>query len=219
MILNRKSPDIFADVAEFTELAQPDLLVKPNELPYSIAVALAIKLIEEECNEEYIPALKKYKEAKTRENLLNVIDGAMDCIYVIAWAMRVLNVPAQAMWNEVQKSNMDKFIKVTTSNGQYAEAIDAGAVGPIDYAPDTPDKCLFEEIEFKGHKYWVFRNRETNKVMKPRSWNPPNLHKVLEEYETILKMRSMPDGIAAQFMKEYFHEMESRRDRGEIIDR
>lgn len=211
MILNRKSPDVFADVAKFTELAQPDMLVPHAERVSDKAINLAIKLIEEECNKEYIPALHKYLVARTRENLIEVIDGAMDSIYVIAWAMRVLNVPAQAMWNEVQRSNMAKFKKrFNVSNMMDDDSI------PPEPHESTP-KDVVVEVNARGN-YWVLTNAQTGKVIKPANWTQPDLFKVLEEHETIQRIRSQPDGVAVVFMKNYFHEMENRRDRGEVID-
>ena len=202
MILNRKSPDVFKDVAEFTELAQPDMLVPfgaPTELA---AVQLAIKLFEEEGIKEYFLALQQYLNNPSRENLIAVADGGMDTIYVIAWAMRVLNVPAQAMWNEVQRSNMAKFPK-------EGPLVDPRPLEIIEYVEvDT-------EINIRKGRL-IITNAETGKVMKPRGWTPPDLQTVLLEAEQIHKMRTMPDKIAATTLMEYFHFNEARRENGEI---
>jgi len=200
MILNRKSPDVFKDVAEFTELAQPDMLVPfgaPTELA---AVQLAIKLFEEEGIKEYFLALQQYLNNPSRENLIAVADGGMDTIYVIAWAMRVLNVPAQAMWNEVQRSNMAKFLPIAPVGG---------VVEPLDLPLDA---C---ELNIRnGH--FVITRCDTGKVVKPKGWTPPALHTVLLEAEQIHKMRTMPDKVAATTLMEYFHFNEARRESGEI---
>jgi hypothetical protein len=202
MIPNRKKASVFDDVAAFTELAQPDMLVPEGAVPHLKAVELAINLIKEECNKEYIPALEKYMANQTRENLIQVLDGGLDCIYVIAWAFKVLNLPGNAGWNEVQRSNMAKFIK----EDPLANPI------PLDI-PEYKDI----EVEIKlRNDHWVITNAQTGKVMKPRGWTPPKLFDLMLALETMYNLRTMPDGIATGFLKEYFHTREERIMQGEL---
>lgn len=211
MILNRKSPDVFKDVAEFTELAQPDMLVPLGQVPSQKAMELAVKLVEEECNREYIPALKKFMEFPSKENLIGVIDGGMDTIYAIAWALRILNAPSQAMWNEVQRSNMAKFPLVNHKNIDEMTAQPA-LVHPLDL-PEYKDV----PVEYNTRKdRFVLTNADTGKVMKPKGWTPPNLHAVLEEFETVERMRNQPDMVGTTLLLEYFHFQEGRKEKGEI---
>lgn len=198
--MNRKSPDVFADVTKFFEIAQPEMLVPLGKIPSHKALELAFKLIEEECVKEYMPALQKFTESPTRENLIEVIDGAMDSIYVIAWAMRLLNVPSQAMWNEVQRSNMAKFTSIINKIPQRHK--------------DAPQDIEVEVNERNG--YWVICNKATGKVVKPEGWTQPDLFAVLQEYETINKLRTQHDMIADIFFHDYFHEMESRREQDRL---
>lgn len=206
MILNRKSTDVFKDVAEFAELAQPDMLVPIGAEPLPKAIELAIKLLEEEKDKEYIPALQAYKNSRTKENLVAVIDAGMDSIYVIAWAMRVLNAPAQACWNEVQRSNMAKF----------PPAIINYEPVPLDLPEYKDIPVEVNEVTTPSGNRWILTNADTGKVMKPKGWTPPNLHAVLHEAEQIHKMRTMPDQVATGAMIEYFHFNEARREAGEI---
>lgn len=202
MILNRKSADVFKDVGAFTELAQPNMLPVNGQINPK-AIDLAIKLIDEECNKEYIPALHEFVRAPSRENLIKVIDGGMDSIYVIAWAMKVFGVDATPFWNEVQRSNMAKF----PEDGPMAD-------------PRPLEIEEYENIDTEmniraGH--WVITNAKTGKVMKPRGWTPPDLFKVATELEMIHKLRTMPDAIATNFYPDYFEYMEARIEKGEII--
>lgn len=203
MIINRKSSDVFKDVAEFTELAQPNMLVPFGALTELAAVQLAIKLFEEEGIKEYFLALQQYLNNPSRENLIAVADGGMDTIYVIAWAMRVLNVPAQAMWNEVQRSNMAKF---PLYMGEHDSLLPA----------ELPEYKGVAVDYKKRMNRWVLTNADTGKVMKPKGWTPPDLNTVLLEAEQIHKMRTMPDKVAATTLMEYFHFNETRRENGEI---
>jgi len=68
-------------------------------------------LVNEETNEELMPALDKYFKARTTENLTEVVDGAIDSIYVLAGLLNSLIGPdkAQQCWNEVQNSNLSKI--------------------------------------------------------------------------------------------------------------
>jgi hypothetical protein len=171
MIPNRKKADVFGDVAKFTELAQPDMLVPEGQAPHPKAIELAIKLIDEECNSEYIPALRKLLANRSRENLLEVLDGAIDSIYVIAWALRILNLPAHAAWNEVQRSNMAKF-----PLSDYGEK-DTFAVSKLDPAIDI-------DVNVRDRRL-VLTNHETGKVVKPAGWTPPDLFGVIMAIESM----------------------------------
>lgn len=199
-LMNRKAPNVFADVAKFTEVAQPDMLVEKGQRPKEKAIQLAIALIEEEYGREYLPALLKYKAEPTIENLTEVVDGAMDCIYVIAWAMRVFNVPAEACWNEVQRSNMAKFPDF--------DPYDANCKEP------TPHES-HEGIGFicevnTSYQKIVIRNATTGKVMKPAGWTPPDIAQVLAQDALIHSLVRRPDIIADRFLRNYFYESERR---------
>lgn len=207
MILNRKPADIFKDVGAFTELAQPNMLPKDGIVSPQ-AIDLAIKLIDEECNKEYIPALHEFLHAPSRENLIKVIDGAMDVIYVSSWAMKVFGVDGTPFWNEVQRSNMAKFPLQATMPLE---------LGPQHAILDIPEyKDIDVECNIRNDRY-VFTNAKTGKVMKPHGWTPPDLFKVATELEMIHKLRTMPDAIATNFYPSYFKYMEARIAKGEIV--
>lgn len=211
MILNRKPADVFKDVGAFTELAQPNMLPQ-NGIISQKAIELAIKLIEEECNQEYIPALQTFALSITRENLIKVIDGAMDVIYVASWAMKVFGVDGTPFWNEVQRSNMAKFPYFDP------QALDEQTgTTPLPVPLDLPEYKRVNVEYNKRKDHWVITNADTGKVMKPRGWTPPDLFKVAEELEMIHKLRTMPDSVATNFYPSYFKHMEVRIEKGEIV--
>lgn len=66
-------------------------------------------LVQEEVLETSV-AWNKYAVAPTYENLAEVVDGAIDTIYVLAGMLNSLLGPDKALqsWQEVQRSNMSK---------------------------------------------------------------------------------------------------------------
>jgi predicted HAD superfamily Cof-like phosphohydrolase len=69
---------------------------------------LASKLIQEEAK-EFFDGFNKFEEAQSFENMTEMVDGAMDLIYVVLWAMLKMNIPVDACFAEVQRSNMMKL--------------------------------------------------------------------------------------------------------------
>lgn len=201
-LIDRTSPDVFKDVALFTEIAQQDMLVPKGKMPLDKAIALAIGLIEEEYEKEYMPALLRYRANPSQENLKEVFDGGLDCIYVIAWAFRVLNLPSQAGWNEVQRSNMAKLVNFDPHNSSIQPP------HPLDIA-DYKNISYIHEVNIKYEKV-IIRNADTGKIMKPMGWTPPNLGEVILQDNLIAKICSMPDGVHDRFMRNYFLESEAR---------
>lgn len=76
-------------------------------------VELAIKLIEEEVNEELLPAVKQIFAGPMdgdHEQLLltSILDGAVDSVYVIYQLCNTLGLPFDEAFAEVHRSNMAK---------------------------------------------------------------------------------------------------------------
>ena len=71
---------------------------------------LYMNLVWEEVVQELMPAWQRYEHAQTKENLTEVVDGAIDGIYVLAGLLNSLVGPDMALqcWEEVQRSNMSK---------------------------------------------------------------------------------------------------------------
>lgn len=72
---------------------------------------LYLELVKEEVVRELLPAWEKYAHAPTTENLTEVVDGAIDGMYVLAGLLNSLIGPDKALtcWGEVQRSNMSKI--------------------------------------------------------------------------------------------------------------
>jgi hypothetical protein len=84
---------------------------KPTGNVHEGIINLRIRLINEEVNEELIVALNRLKRAtpETEDTLLEeVLDGAVDSIYVILGTLLTLGLPFGHAFAEVQRSNMSK---------------------------------------------------------------------------------------------------------------
>jgi predicted HAD superfamily Cof-like phosphohydrolase len=60
------------------------------------------RLIDEEVNKELLPAMME-------GDLVAIADGCIDAIYVILGTLVSYGIPASECWDEVQRSNMDKY--------------------------------------------------------------------------------------------------------------
>lgn len=204
MIPNRNSPNVFADVRRFIDIAQSDLRSELNHKPQDGAMVLAKQIINEEVNKELLVNLEKLINGDfSLELLAEVLDDAVDSIYVIAWLIEILSLPGEAAWNEVQRANMSKF-----------PLADGFAPPPQDASieVDVQEVTIPEEPANR----WVLRNKLTQKIVKPEGFVPPNIHEVVLQILTMRKLRSMPNVIADPFMREYFNETERRIEAGEI---
>ncbi len=111
----KESPDVFGDVHAFhqvTDLPHPDSL---TSLPGEDSLALRQDLIEEEVNNELMPALTRLQTLQVNstdlareEVMVEIADGIIDAIYVLVGAGVTLGMPLRKVWDEVQRSNMAK---------------------------------------------------------------------------------------------------------------
>lgn len=70
-------------------------------------IELAVKLIEEEVNEELLPAVRAIAGGQ-HADLVEILDGAVDSVYVIYQLCNTLGLPFDEAFAEVQRSNMAK---------------------------------------------------------------------------------------------------------------
>jgi predicted HAD superfamily Cof-like phosphohydrolase len=98
---------------------------------------LRMKLIQEECDQELLPALDSY-------DISEIADGAADLIYVVVGTCISYGIPINRIFREVHYSNMTKT-PVKAENGQkYGTKTPKGP----DYIP--PDiKGILEHPELK----------------------------------------------------------------------
>ena len=98
--------------------------------------ALYAELVNEEVVRELVPALHKYLSAPTTENLVDVVDGGIDSIVVIAGLLNCLIGPDKAAmaWQEVQRSNMSKAVW-DGQNWQVMRREDGKVLKPASFSP------------------------------------------------------------------------------------
>jgi Phosphoribosyl-ATP pyrophosphohydrolase len=70
---------------------------------------LRAELIKEEVANELFPALQKFANFQSLENLTEVADALVDSVYVILGCAVAMDLPWEQLWNEVHRSNMAKI--------------------------------------------------------------------------------------------------------------
>jgi len=130
-------------------------------------VALYRKLIAEE-DKETNDALDAYDLNPTPETITEVADGLLDGIYVRIGLLHGLGLDPQALWDEVQRSNIDKL------KHPCGACEGTGTVSREPETGDPTDVVRCETCNGQSHVYRVKR-RDDGKVLKPDGWTPPNL--------------------------------------------
>lgn len=96
------------DVMAFIRGTENPVADQPGEF---VDVGLCLRLIKEEVQRELIPALEQ-------RNVVMAIDGAVDSIYVILFAMCKMGIDLEPFWDEVQRTNMAKLPVVKDEHGK-----------------------------------------------------------------------------------------------------
>ena len=145
-----------------TDLPHPvDLTVMPG----ADQLVLREKLILEEVNDELLPALIQlrhlqvdgYKETPgeerdplvdvddggreklRKEHMVEIADGIVDAIYVLAGCGVTMGIPLGEVWHEVQRSNM---AKVDPETGKVRRRDDGKILKPEGWTPPDVKKAL-----------------------------------------------------------------------------
>lgn len=100
------------DVTAFHYVTETPVLTEP-QLPSDERLMLRAELIREE-SRETIDALHSGHSPAVRDALVEIADGIIDAIYVLVGTGLELGLPMQALWDEVQRSNMAKAVEQTT---------------------------------------------------------------------------------------------------------
>lgn len=213
MIPNRKAPNVFADTKKFIELAQPDHITPLGAQPAIKTLQLIKHLVNEEVNKEFMVNLEAMIASGniSFEQMVQFLDDAIDSIYVLAWGIAALSLPGEAAWNEVQRANMSKFPLV--KDQPHDELMAAPALPMPAELPEYKDIKVRWNVR-QGH--FVLTNEETGKVVKPKGFNKPDIFEVVMNLLAMKKLRENPSLISDPLLKDYFHEMEKRREQGEI---
>lgn len=119
--IKEENMSVFHEQHQFMTTTQQ----KPN-------ASLYLELVKEEVVHELLPAWERYRTGPTSENLTEVVDGAIDGIYVLAGLLNSLIGPdkAKMCWDEVQRSNMSK---VGPDGVKFRE--DGKVLKPVTYFP------------------------------------------------------------------------------------
>jgi predicted HAD superfamily Cof-like phosphohydrolase len=154
---------MLADIRAFQHAFE----VKPG--PESIA--LYRDLIVEEFGKELPEAFAKYDaDPENSEAVCEVIDAALDSVYVLLGLIYVMGIEPQPHWDEIQRANIDKI---------KHPCADCQATGEIVNPANVEQLIPCPTCNRNGHVYKIKR-REDGKVLKPDNWRPPNHLPILE---------------------------------------
>ncbi|GAB4107827.1 nucleoside triphosphate pyrophosphohydrolase family protein [Echinicola sediminis] len=152
-----KDPKTLSAVAAFHETFKHPVLSQPA-IPEEKRSKLRVSLIAEE--------LKELEEGIRNQDIVEVADALCDIQYVLAGAVLEFGLADkfEALFNEVQRSNMSKACKSV----EEAEATVAH------YQARGVD-CFYEK---EGDLYLVFR-KEDRKTLKSVNYSPADLKGIL----------------------------------------
>lgn len=131
-------------------------MVAMGQLPRKIGEAvpladfeLADRLIREEYKELQV-GFEKFRCSQSFENMAEMVDGACDLIYVVLWAMLKFNIPFDACFAAVQRSNMAKL----QDDGTVLKNEHGKVQKPANWTPPDIHSILlehFDEAIWKGN--------------------------------------------------------------------
>lgn len=133
----------YSEFADACDIPRGNLTVGAN-LP---AIKLAESLVVEEWENETKPALAKYKQAPTIENLVEVADGIGDTIYVLCQLARSLAIPLDDVFNAIHAANMGKV----GPDGKVVRRADGKILKPEGWKP--PDIFLLLCAAYANESY------------------------------------------------------------------
>lgn len=109
MKFGKSKPSHFLQQREFMLAMRKRVSDMPGEAVVKEDVELAIRLIDEEVNDELIPMLARWVRGhRNLDTLAGILDGAVDSVYVIYQACNTMGLQFDQAWELVQKSNMAK---------------------------------------------------------------------------------------------------------------
>lgn len=138
------------DVKKFHEGVGAPMPDKPT-VPPDERVRLRANLILEECRETILNMFDNSEvythwtdteapegfSLPVKVDLVGVADGLADMIYVIVGTALEFGIPLDRVWNEVQRSNMDKF-----RDGVVKRRADGKILKPDDWKGPDIERCL-----------------------------------------------------------------------------
>lgn len=130
------------------------------ELPPADVAALRVALIKEEFGE--------LRKALTLNDLVGVADAIADLLYVVHGTALACGIDIDPIFAEVHRSNMTKLAPCTAPFCRYHGDL---LEGDPQSAKDGCSAC--------NYTGYVVLRREDGKVLKPNTYEPPEIGKVL----------------------------------------
>lgn len=122
------------DVARFHEVTDTPVRTVP-EFPSDERVKLREELIVEEVVRELLRSIRE-------RDMVGVADGGIDSIYVIIGMMHEFGLPLQALWDEVQRSNMAKAVEQPDGTFKVLKRADSKILKPNNWTPPDIEGVL-----------------------------------------------------------------------------
>jgi predicted HAD superfamily Cof-like phosphohydrolase len=154
-----EQPDSLRQVADFHRTFQHPILENPS-IPDEKRCALRVALLAEE--------LKELEEAIADRDIIEIADALCDLQYVLSGAVLEFGLgnKFEALFNEVQRSNMSKACN------SEEEAIATVKY----YLEERGTDCYYEEKEGK----WLVYRKGDNKTIKSVNYSPADLKSILD---------------------------------------
>jgi hypothetical protein len=112
------------------------------------AVKLAKSLIEEELMKELLPALDAWLANPSLENTVEILDGAVDSVYVIFQLMYSMDLPFTKAFAEVHASNMAKL--QLDESGNLLKRADGKILKPANWQPPQLFNLLLNHANMRA---------------------------------------------------------------------
>lgn len=157
--------DSYESTVDFN-LVAGNRFVHFDDIAFLTTVKRQVALISEEC--------KELEEAVKVEDWTEVADAVCDIRVVSDWLQELLyqaGFDMEAAMQEVAENNMSKLFKT------YSEALETK-----EYYEEEKGLSVYIESKFhKGRDWFVVKNAETGKILKPKSFVPVDLSKYIPE--------------------------------------
>lgn len=138
--------DVYKDFPEHAGIPQIQFGIVDDRT--SPACDLVRNLINEEVNCELIPAIEQYKRNPTLENLVGVVDGGIDAIYVVLQLFHMLDLPFNKAFAEVHAANMAKLQR--GDDNQILKRADGKILQPEGWKPPEIFEVLLEHSNLRA---------------------------------------------------------------------
>jgi predicted HAD superfamily Cof-like phosphohydrolase len=84
--------------------------------------------------------LKEFQQAHELQDMHEMADALVDLCYVVHGTALIMGLPWQALWDEVQKKNMQKVRAVSAEQSKRKSSFDV--IKPLGWTPPSHDKAL-----------------------------------------------------------------------------